>query len=91
MLSFIRVHEVWTGLVPEGCAPRPSWQAGGWHSPTHLARALKEWLKDLAARWSRVWGNTSIFRGLKLSPSSGDGYGERHMDVLLAKVVAENR
>lgn len=36
-----------------------------------MPRALKEWLKDLAARWSRVCRNTSIFRGLKLSPSSG--------------------
>lgn len=39
---------------------------------THLARALKEWLKDLAARWRRVCRNTSIFRGLKPSPSSGN-------------------
>lgn len=36
-----------------------------------MPRALKEWLKDLAARWSRVCRNTSTFRGLKLSPSSG--------------------
>ena len=35
-----------------------------------MARALKEWLKDLAARWSSVCKNTSVFRGLKLSPSS---------------------
>lgn len=45
----------------------------GWNNRhTHLARALKEWLKDLAARWRRVCRNTSIFRGLKPSPSSGN-------------------
>lgn len=37
---------------------------------TYLPRALKEWLKDLAARCRRVCRKTSTFRGLKLSPSS---------------------
>lgn len=40
------------------------------HFCTYFPRALKEWLKDLAARWSSVCKNTSIFRGLKASPSS---------------------
>lgn len=37
---------------------------------TYFARALKEWLNDLAAKCSRVCTNTSIFNGLKLNPSS---------------------
>lgn len=45
-------------------------QCGVLEHCTHLARALKEWLKDLAAKWSRVCRNTSIFSGLKPSPSS---------------------
>ncbi len=52
----------------EPAAGRPVWGLAG---DTHLARALKEWLKDFAAKWSSVCRNTSIFRGLKPSPSSG--------------------
>lgn len=37
---------------------------------TYFARALKEWLNDLAAKCSRVCTKTSIFNGLKLNPSS---------------------
>lgn len=37
---------------------------------TYFARALKEWLNDLAAKCSRVCTKTSIFSGLKLNPSS---------------------
>lgn len=40
-------------------------------APTYFPRALKEWLKDLEATLSSVCRNTSTFRGLKLSPSSG--------------------
>lgn len=44
---------------------------------TYFARALKEWLNDLAAKCSRVCTKTSIFNGLKLNPSSEKYYTVR--------------
>lgn len=50
-----------------------------WYSNAHtyFARALKEWLKDLAAKCSRVCTKTSIFNGLKLKPSSENIYSTK--------------
>lgn len=52
-----------------------------------MPRALKEWLKDLAARCSRVCRKTSTLRGLKVSPSSEENRQTVRETKLLASVV----